>query len=96
MGHLPQVPGVNMERRNCRKMGVQTRYGSKLWRWRSEETGFELLPQKVIYSETSFSHCDMLVMTVALPSSQVIMKIREKGLHSALHTVELLRWEGRE
>lgn len=45
---------------------------------------------------TPCSHCDMLVMTAALPSSQVIMKIREKDPDSTLHPVELLRWEERE
>lgn len=41
-------------------------------------------------------NCDMLVMTAALPSSQVIMKIREKDPGSTLHPAELLRWKERE
>lgn len=73
-GHLPRHLGVRGKEK-LQENGNSDQHGTKVWRWRSEETGSEHLPRRLL-TLSSFPPQDVLVMAAALPSSQVIVEVR--------------------
>ena len=80
--HLPRYLGGGGKKR-LQENGSSDQHGTKVWRWRSEETRSEHLPRKVAYSESPFSPPGVPVMAVALPSSQAIVEEPAHGSAAA-------------